>query len=147
MRPHKKGPGLTSRAHHPKKLFLHESGGDCIRVGLDLHDRLAAVYDYKERVGLIRRAAVEDRRPGTVRVHVVGSGQRKALNRPAKAGRFASSDGSQTIELDLTVPGIRRQRRVVAATTESKGVLDSGVGAGRFALRQGVAVLGGSGFG
>src|ERR1019366_2213473 len=137
------------RMGHPtrpqsQQLFLHEHGDDITRVGLDLHGRLPAVHDHKVRVSNIPGAAVEGRRAGTVRVHAVASLQRKALNGPAKAGRFCSSDASQTIQLDLTVVSIRRQRRGVPATAESKGVLDSGVGANRCALRQGVAVLGGS---
>src|ERR1039458_9643537 len=102
----KKGPGRESRTQPPDKLFLPEIGVDRTCVGLDVHGRLPAVHDHKVRVG--HGAAVEGHRPGTVRAHAIASGQRKALNRPAEAGRFASSEASQTIKLDLTDPGIMR---------------------------------------
>lgn len=80
----KKIPGRESRAHNPNKLFLHEIGVDRACVGLDLHARLPGVHDHKVRVGNIPGAAVEGRRPGTVRADAVASGQRKALNRPIR---------------------------------------------------------------
>src|SRR5579864_714981 len=63
----KKSPGRESRVHHPNKLFLHEIGVDRTCVGLDLHARLPSVHDHKGRVGNVPGAAVESRRPGTVR--------------------------------------------------------------------------------